>query len=108
LKFGRHFRLNPEAKLIAGRTQNDNENIYNYHDPEKDTVIKVKKYPGPIGLVPHGAKKNAIFLAASICTGYSKAPEFAMVEVQVTSPKNKEVIRVIGIPPEDVRKLMIT
>jgi tRNA U34 2-thiouridine synthase MnmA/TrmU len=107
LKYGRHFRLNPEAKLIVGRTQKDNESIYSYHNPEEDTVINVKKYSGPIALVPHGAKKDAIFLAASICTGYSKAPNFALVEVQVTSPKQKEVIKVIGIPPEDVRKLLI-
>jgi tRNA U34 2-thiouridine synthase MnmA/TrmU len=107
LKFGRHFRLNPEAKLIVGRTQKDNEDIYKYHNPEEDTILKVKKYPGPIALVPHGAKKDAIFLAASICTGYSRAPNFAQVEVKVISPKHKETIRVIGIPPEDVRKLMI-
>jgi tRNA U34 2-thiouridine synthase MnmA/TrmU len=107
LKFGRHFRLNPEAKLIVGRTQKDNENILEYHNPKEDTVIKVKKYPGPTALVPHGAKKDAIFLAASICTGYSKAPKFAAVDVVVTTPKSKEVIQVIGVFPEDVRKLMI-
>ncbi len=108
LKHGRHFRLNPEVKLIVGRTQKDNDNIYSYHNPEEDTVINVKKYPGPIALVPHGAEKDAIFLAASICTGYSKAPNFSLVEVQVTSPERKELIKVIGIPPEDVRKLLIT
>ena len=108
LKYGRHFRLNPEAKLIVGRTQKDNENILNYHNPNEDTVIKVKKYPGPIALVPHGAQTDAIFLAASICAGYSKAPNFSSVNVQVASPRGEEVIRVLGIPPEDFRKLMIT
>jgi predicted ribosome quality control (RQC) complex YloA/Tae2 family protein len=92
----------------VGRTEKDNENILNHHDPAKDTVIKVKKFPGPIGLVPHGAKKDAIMLAASICAGYSKAPNFSSVEVQVKSANDKEIIRVIGIPPEDVKKLMIT
>ena len=73
----------------------------------QDTVIKVKKFPGPIGLVPHGAKKDAIFLAASICAGYSKAPNFSSVKADVRSPEGKEVIEVIGIPPEDAKKLMI-
>jgi predicted ribosome quality control (RQC) complex YloA/Tae2 family protein len=99
--------LNPEAKLIVGRTERDNENILHHHDPAEDTVIKVKKFPGPIGLVPHGAKKDSIFLAASICAGYSKAPNFSSVKVQVTSPQGKEVIKVLGLPPEDVKKLMI-
>ena len=108
LKYGRHFRLNPEAKLIVGRTERDNKNILKHHHPAKDTVIKVEKFPGPIALVPNGAQKDAILLAASICAGYSKAPNFSSVEVQVKSAKGKEVIRVIGIPPEDVKKLMIT
>lgn len=108
LKYGRHFRMNPEAKLIVGRTEKDNENILNHLDPAKDTVIKVKKFPGPIGLVPHGAKKDTIFLAASICAGYSKAPSFSSTQIQVTSPNGREAIEVIAIPPEDVKKLMIT
>jgi tRNA U34 2-thiouridine synthase MnmA/TrmU len=108
LKYGRHFRLNPEAKLIVGRTQKDNEKILKYHNPEEDIVIRVNKYAGPTAVIPRGAEKDAIFLAASICTGYSKAPNFAAVDVQITKPKGKEVLKVIGIPPEDVRKLLIT
>ena len=108
LKFGRHFRLNPEAKLIVGRTELDNENILNHHDPAADTIIKVKEFPGPIALVPHGANKDAILLAASICAGYSKATNFSSIKVQVTTPQGKEVVHVIGIPPQDVKKLMIT
>jgi predicted ribosome quality control (RQC) complex YloA/Tae2 family protein len=100
--------LNPEAKLIVGRTQKDNEKILKYHNPEEDIVITVNKYAGPTAVIPRGAEKDAIFLAASICTGYSKAPNFAAVDVQITKPKGKEVLKVIGIPPEDVRKLLIT
>jgi tRNA U34 2-thiouridine synthase MnmA/TrmU len=38
LKYGRHFRLNPEAKLIVGRTQKDNEKILKYHNPEEKKI----------------------------------------------------------------------
>ena len=99
--------MNPEAKLIVGRTEKDNENILKHHNPARDTVIKVKKFPGPIALVPHGAKKDTIFLAASICAGYSRAPNFSSTQVKITSPNDKEFIEVIGISPEDVKKLMI-
>jgi tRNA-specific 2-thiouridylase len=108
LKFGRHYRLNPETKLIVGRTQKDNKNILQYHDPQVDTVIDVKDHPSPIALVPHGAKKELITLAASICTGHSKAPQMALVDVQVKTAKKKETIKVIALQPNDVRKLMIT
>jgi tRNA U34 2-thiouridine synthase MnmA/TrmU len=54
LKYGRHFRLNPDTKLIVGRTQKDNESILKYHNPQTDTVIDVKDHPSPIALVPRG------------------------------------------------------
>jgi len=107
LKFGRHYRLNPQTKLIVGRSEKDNENILKYHDPARDIVIDVKDYSSPIGLIPHGAEKNVVMLAASICTGYSKAPKLALVEVLVKRADRQETIKVIALLPEDVRKLMI-
>jgi tRNA-specific 2-thiouridylase len=107
LKHGRHFRLNPNTKLVVGRTLQDNENIIKYHNPTADTVIDVKDYPSPIALVPHGGDKNSMLLAASICVGYSKAPKLSPVEVLVKTPGGQDVIEVIAIPPDDVRKLMI-
>ena len=108
LKYGRHFRLNPENKLIVGRTEKDNEQILKYHNPEIDTVIDVKDYSSPIGLVPHSAPDNAVMLAASICTGYSKAPKLSPVDVVIKTVKKEKIIQVIAIQPGDVRKLMIT
>ena len=57
--------------------------------------------------VPHGAGKESALLAASICTGYSKAPKLAPVEVLVKTAKKQEIIKVIALQPEDVRKLLI-
>ncbi len=107
LKYGRHFRLNPETKLIVGRTQQDNENILQYHNPATDTVIDVKNYPSPIALVPHGAEKNPTLLAASICTGYSKAPKLSLVDVLIKTSRGKKAIQVVAIQPGDVAKLLI-
>jgi len=107
LKCGRHYRLNPETKLIVGRTAQDNENILKYHNPARDIVIDVKDYPSPIALIPHGAEKDTIMLAASICTGHSKAPRLAPVDVLVKKAKKKETLKVIALQPDDVRKLMI-
>jgi tRNA U34 2-thiouridine synthase MnmA/TrmU len=108
LKYGRHFRLNPENKLIVGRTEQDNEHILKYHNPATDTVIDVKDYPSPIGLISQEAPDNAVLLAASICTGYSKAPKLSPVDVEIKTAKKKKVIQVIAIQPGDVRNLMIT
>jgi len=107
LKFGRHFRLNPQAKLIVGRTETDNESILRHHDPAHDVVIDVRDYPSPIGLLPGGADERTVFLAASICIGYSKAPKLAPVDVVVKRPQGEQVIQAIGLLPDDVRRLMI-
>jgi len=107
LKYGRHFRLKDQAKLIIGRTQADNDKIIAYHDPQKDTVIKVKNYPGPTAIVPHGATKEMITLAASICTGYSKAPALTPVEVNIITSSSREIIKVLGLLPSDIKHFLI-
>ena len=107
LKHGRHLRFNETTKIAVGRTQKDNENLLKYYDPDLDTLIKVKKFPGPIVLMPHGGKNEMRMLAASICAGYSKAPEITPVEVDVTTPKGNEIVRVIGVPPKEIKHFLI-
>ena len=107
LKYGRHFRLNPDAKLIVGRTQKDNERILKYHNPQTDTLIDVKDHPSPIALVPRGGSKDVIYLASSICVGYSKASNLTPIDVVVKAPQGHEIIQVIGIPTADFKKLLI-
>jgi tRNA U34 2-thiouridine synthase MnmA/TrmU len=107
LKFGRHFRLNPQAKLIVGRTEKDNENILRHRDPAQDVVLDVRDYPSPIGILSGGADERTVFLAASICVGYSKAPKLAPVNVVAKTPSNEKVIQAIGVLPDDVRRLMV-
>ena len=107
LKYGRHLRLNNNTKLIIGRTEQDNEKIIKYHDSARDTVLKLKNFPGPIVLVPYGASKDIIIKAASICAGYSKAPENTQVDVHVFNPWGTEIIKVTGTCPSEVKNLLI-
>lgn len=107
LKYGRHFRLNPKTKLIVGRTQQDNENLLKYHNPQADTLIDVKDHPSPLALIPGGAPKDVVYLAGSICVGYSKASNLTPIEVLVKTPRGQETIQVIGIPTPDFKKLLI-
>ncbi len=72
-----------------------------------DTIIKVKKIPGPIVLMPNDSSKEVRMLAASICVGYSKAPEITPVEVEVTTPQGHEIVRVVGVPPKEIKHLLV-
>jgi len=107
LKYGRHLRLDKEIKIIIGRTQQDNENITKYYNPTEDFLIKVRNFPGPIVLMPHGVSKKRVTMAASICAGYSKAPKNTQIDVTVVTPRGQENIKVIGIPPKEIRHFLI-
>ena len=108
LKYGRHFRLNPDTKIVVGRTQAENDAMLRLFDPATDIQVKIRDYPGPLAIIPHGGKKDAVLLAATICAGYSKAPNIVKaVEAEVARPDGREVLRVIGLPPSDFKRLLI-
>jgi len=107
LKFGRHFRLNRQAKLVVGRTEKDNESILQYCHPAQDMVLDVRDYPSPVGVLQGAADRSTLLLAAAICVGYSRAPKSSPVDVVIRRPSGEEVFQAIAVPPDDVRKLMI-
>ena len=107
LKYGRHIRLNEQIKIIVGRTLQDNIAILDHHDPSQDMVLKTQQIPGPVVLVPLGAGNDEIQQAASICAGYSKAPENMEVAVEVVSPSDVSTLWVAGMRPEFIQSMMI-
>jgi len=107
LKHGRHFRLSPVSKIIVGRTQGDNEKIAGYYRPDADVLLKTRTIPGPLVLMPYGGDDRDRMLAAGICAAYSKSPEGGNVEIGVTAPEKKYVIRVVAQSPGRFRDLMI-
>jgi len=107
LRYGRHFRLSPQTKLIVGRTAKDNEELLYFHDPTQDAVIDIRNRPSPTALVTGNLSNELIFLGASVCAGYSKAPRLAPVEAVVITPQGQKTIIVLPIAPEDVKKKMI-
>lgn len=108
LKYGRHFRLPEGVKLIVGRTQADNENMIRYHNPEKDAMIKMKKFPGPAVLIPgNNANTDTVKFAAAVCAGYSKAPKDMPVEVSVITRDKYESVQVTALLPDAVRDFLL-
>lgn len=107
LKHGRHFRLTADTKIIIGRTQQDNDQIEKLYDRQEDTLVRVKKYPSPTALLVQNTIKEAVFLAAGLCAGYSKAPKYTPVDIEVAFPEKRETIQVIPISPKTVKHLLI-
>jgi tRNA U34 2-thiouridine synthase MnmA/TrmU len=106
LKWGRHFRLDKENKLIVGRDKNDNEAVHRLSRPG-DQVLKVLGVPGPIALIPSGTPSGNRELAAGICASYSDAPEGQPVEVVITEDHVSTVIVVEVSSKSCFREFMI-
>jgi tRNA U34 2-thiouridine synthase MnmA/TrmU len=69
LKYGRHFRLTPEVKLIVGRDEADNNAIQ--ANATKGTFLLVKDHFGPLGYV-NSEDPQILELAANIYLYYCK------------------------------------
>jgi len=79
LKYGRHFRIGGNVKVIVGRNQRDNEMLLELSDAS-DILVTARDYPGPVTLVPSGCDGKVLSDAASLCVFYSDAPKDSPVE----------------------------
>lgn len=107
LKHGRHFRLGPAVKAIVGRTQADNLEILKHVDAARDATLKVQSHPGPVVLLSGALDDAVLRRAASICAGYSKAPQGQETVVQVTTPQGLALVRVVPLPPTEAHPDMV-
>ncbi len=81
LRVGRHFRMNPTAKLLVGRDEAENEKLA-LHTGERYTLLKSHGVPGPTGLLVGDVSDANIDTAAKILARYfKKGIEKKQVEV---------------------------
>ncbi|HDQ04439.1 MAG TPA: DUF814 domain-containing protein [Deltaproteobacteria bacterium] len=72
LKYGRHFRLEDNTKIIVGRNVKDNMKLHNL-TCDDDMTLTMSEFPGPYVIIPYG-KEEATRRAAALCVRYSDAP----------------------------------
>lgn len=73
LKYGRHFRVNEDCKIIVGRNKADNTALKRLVR-EEDLVFFMADFPGPQVMVPYG-DESVRNTAAELCVRYSDAPD---------------------------------
>jgi tRNA-specific 2-thiouridylase len=93
LKHGRHLRLSPQAKLIVGRNQNENQVLENLAPGEALRIV-TQGIPGPLGLYIGPSAGSELELAARVVAGYGKAPADQPVAVMV----GKDTYDVVPMP----------
>jgi len=71
LKFGRHFRLPQETKLVVGRNKEDNDALQALEHP--DYLAIELPVPGPYSLVHKDVAESDLLLALKIALTYGKS-----------------------------------
>jgi hypothetical protein len=97
LKYGRHFRLSPETKLIVGRNQADNEQLQALIPQlgAEVIILELLDRPGPLALLD--GNESVLEKAAAIVAGYVPAQKELRVQagdkVLTVQPLDKNALR---------------
>jgi len=107
LKFGRHIRLDSDAKVIVGRTKQDNDNIMTCYQPEIHVLLELSSIPGPKAIMPRISNRESMLKAAAICIGYSKSSSNKTIDVDIVTAQGNTTVQVEGICPSTIKDLII-
>ncbi len=80
LKVGRHFRLGPEAKLIVGRNEDENNRLCNLAK-DGDLCFYPSKIKGPVGIGRGVFSQDHLKLAFGIIARYSDGGLAEQIEI---------------------------
>lgn len=105
LKYGRHFRLDNNCKIIVGRNHADNEALKKLTTSD-DLIVNMTNFPGPFVLVPYG-DENYKHVAATLCVRYSDAPDNLDAEVTCSRGHSSVSIHTQAAKKEDCERWII-
>ncbi len=105
LKYGRHFRVDDQGKIIVGRNNSDNEKLREL-STDNDLVLFMADFPGPHVIIPLG-NIALLPLAASFCVRYSDAPNDLEAEVVCLHKNSSEIIKAKAAAKEDCERWII-
>jgi len=107
LRYGRHFRLDTETKVIVGRSQDDNNHLLEHAKKETSVLLKHAKLPGPDVILTGNVTRKNIQTAAMICASYTKAVPGENTDIQVVEKNNETTICIKPVDAVAFRDLMI-
>jgi len=105
LKYGRHFRVSDNCKIIVGRNNADNEALKRLAI-SRDLILNMTNFPGPLVLVPYGNKDDKQ-IAPALCVRYSDAPDDLKANVLCLHNNFTESITSTAAKKEDCERWII-
>ena len=106
LKFGRHFRIHADVKLIVGRNQADNAAIQDLIR-EGDAVLHMADSRGPTVLVPPGWDETTLSEAAGFCCLYANRPDDRPCKVVCRTGGTARTFSVPAARREDAERMLL-
>ncbi|HYH04920.1 MAG TPA: 7-cyano-7-deazaguanine synthase [Bacillota bacterium] len=106
LRWGRHLRLAPEAKIIVGKNEAENEKLAALAAVD-DYTLQVRDYAGPLTLYTGTDEPQLLELAAAITAGYTKAPVDQPVVVTLSRSGDEKNLTVNALDRETIRQYFV-
>ena len=104
IKYGRHFRISPTAKLVVGRHQEDNDKIMAIVNDKFQIVHMPEGITGPVSLLSKSATSEDRETAAKIILTYGRTQP----ETTYTVAIGEEHVNTTPYPSKnDVREMML-
>jgi tRNA U34 2-thiouridine synthase MnmA/TrmU len=108
LKYGRHYRLSKDVKLIVGRNKQENEMIINFKE-KNDLIIGLEDFKGPLSLLKGNDVESFLKIAGSITARYGdilNKEEFVKVWYK-DGKDTKHLFEVIPAKEEELNRIRI-
>lgn len=108
LKYGRHFRLSENTKLIVGRDEDENKILQSLVKPD-DICIRLKDHVGPFSILRGKPDYDLVMLAASMVTHHSKFRSNGILKVDYwkNDIENLTTISTKPATPTEIEKLRL-
>lgn len=106
LPLGRHFRISARARLVVGRSLEENLSIGGTPSLY-ELLLKTEGVPGPVAVLTYTASAEEVELAAAICARYAQCPPDEKVSVRIRSPRDIQHVQTYPAPDTICEQLLI-
>ena len=109
LKYGRHFRLDKEAKLVVGRNKAENEVLEQFR-VDKSYALWLEEFNGPLSILAGFNAKKYLELAAGITARYGDVPDKNIrvkVHVQNKTTGEESIMEVMTAKDADLTVFLL-
>jgi len=101
LRYGRHFRLSEQAKVIVGRNERENEELLKLSTGH--ILIEPLEAMGPVSLIEGSPSDDELRLSAAVAARYCDHDDPSPIKLRIVRGEKEETIAIAPLSPDDPR-----